>query len=244
MDDFVQIVFRENGKTYKLAMHNLIQTYPIAFNMRYSVQKYLRFVAAPRKIEYIVDVGACIGAFAIPYTRIFPDADILCLEPSKHNFPFLQYNTKRFPNIESIKIAAHKKSEVVRIALPTMVQRSGVDSSCDTGMISVYGEDTQYAESVSGHRLDDIITRPVDWLKIDVEGHEVNVLRGAKRILSQDRPILQVEVKNENQQMAGFSPAILMLEIFKHNYTPIGSIRGDMLFRPAKDQYEPILSVT
>jgi FkbM family methyltransferase len=41
--------------------------------------------------------------------------------------------------------------------------------------------------------LDDVITEPVGFIKIDVEGHELIVLRGATRILTQDRPVLLIE---------------------------------------------------
>lgn len=42
-------------------------------------------------------------------------------------------------------------------------------------------------------RLDDAVSEPVGFIKIDVEGHELAVLRGATRILEQDRPVLLIE---------------------------------------------------
>ncbi|MHA2070121.1 MAG: FkbM family methyltransferase, partial [Candidatus Thorarchaeota archaeon] len=159
---------------------------------------------------------------------------ILCLEPSKHNYPFLEFNTKSLSQIKVLKIAAHDSRGNVRISAPTIVQRSAMDSETDTGTISIYGEDTKYAETVIADRLDDIVEKPVDWLKIDVEGHEVAVLKGAKRILQEDKPILQVEFREENQRMARMSGARLLLEIIGKNYIPAGSIRGDLLFRPGE----------
>jgi FkbM family methyltransferase len=232
MDKFQQLVFHENGKTYRMAFPDLIQVFPISFNMRRSVHEYLKFVASPRPIKYIVDVGACIGAFAIPYSIMWPDAEILCIEPSKQNYPFLAFNVKYLPRVKAIKLAAHHERMLLRIASPTIVQRSPADSDADTGLISIYGEGVKHEETVHGERLDDIVTRPVDWLKIDVEGNEINVLKGAERILTEDKPMLQVEIRQENQAMAGASVAKLILNILGHNYLPAGSIRGDMIFRP------------
>ncbi len=42
-------------------------------------------------------------------------------------------------------------------------------------------------------RLDDLIREPIGFIKIDVEGHELAVLKGAERILSRDRPDLLIE---------------------------------------------------
>jgi hypothetical protein len=42
-------------------------------------------------------------------------------------------------------------------------------------------------------RLDDTISEPVGFIKIDVEGHELAVLQGAARILELERPVVLVE---------------------------------------------------
>lgn len=220
-----------------MMMPTLVHAHPLAFNMRHAVQSFLREAAYPREIKYIVDVGACIGSFAIPYTVIFPDAEILCVEPSKHNFPYLEYNIKNLPQIKAVKLAAHNTRGNVRISAPTIIQRSKPDSDADTGLISIYGESTQYAEAVMTDRLDNIVTKTVDWLKIDVEGNEENVLMGAERILSQDKPMLQIEIRNENQRMAKKSSARLLLQILGKNYVPAGSFRGDLLFRPGAKMF-------
>lgn len=47
-------------------------------------------------------------------------------------------------------------------------------------------------------RLDDAITRPVGLIKVDVEGHEMAVLRGARRILDHDRPNLILELEDRH----------------------------------------------
>src|SRR5690606_11886840 len=39
----------------------------------------------------------------------------------------------------------------------------------------------------------------VDFIKIDVEGHELAVLRGASKTIEENRPVILVEVKPENE---------------------------------------------
>ncbi len=47
-------------------------------------------------------------------------------------------------------------------------------------------------------RLDDVIDRAVGLIKVDVEGHEMAVLQGARRILKQDRPNLVLEIEERH----------------------------------------------
>lgn len=52
--------------------------------------------------------------------------------------------------------------------------------------------------------LDEVLKdRPVDFVKIDVEGMELYVLRGAQEILKRDRPIILYETRIEFEQAAG-----------------------------------------
>ncbi len=51
-------------------------------------------------------------------------------------------------------------------------------------------------------RLDDLVNEPVGFIKIDVEGHEVSVLRGAQRILTKHHPILLVESERRHNKEA------------------------------------------
>ncbi len=52
--------------------------------------------------------------------------------------------------------------------------------------------------TVQCRMLDDCMTGPVDVIKIDVEGHELKVLRGASRLLAAHRPTLLVEAEERH----------------------------------------------
>jgi hypothetical protein len=49
-------------------------------------------------------------------------------------------------------------------------------------------------EMVEAVRLDDLIEDTIDFVKIDVEGHEPAVIRGMTSILSRDQPIIVSEI--------------------------------------------------
>lgn len=48
-------------------------------------------------------------------------------------------------------------------------------------------------------RLDDLVTAPVSFIKLDVEGHELKVLEGARRLLLEHRPSLLVEAEERHR---------------------------------------------
>ncbi|MDH4247282.1 MAG: FkbM family methyltransferase [Deltaproteobacteria bacterium] len=49
-------------------------------------------------------------------------------------------------------------------------------------------------------RLDDEVHEPVGFIKIDVEGHELAVLKGARRVLAEYHPILLIEIEQRHSR--------------------------------------------
>jgi FkbM family methyltransferase len=70
--------------------------------------------------------------------------------------------------------------------------------------------------SIGAKRLDDMDLPPPSLIKIDVEGHEANVFRGAERILSSARPVVIFENWREPSRPATTLEPIAVLE--KHDY--------------------------
>jgi len=198
------------------------------------IADYLRIIERRlRKIEYIVDVGAHVGLWTVAFAVHFPGADILAIEPSKYSFGFLRQNTEKYASrIETKKLALGNKAQNVTISLPTQAQKRQTKLR-DTGQISVYGLDDYCREIVPMDTLDNIVSRKVDWIKIDVEGAEKLVLLGAEKTIAKDRPILQVEMRDINQSMAHESVWDLLEYITNGlGYWSIGELRGDLIFIP------------
>jgi len=238
VDDPVKLSYSHNGKECSMVLPKLLHLMPFAANMREVVCEFLRgFEAETRKVKYLVDVGASIGAWAIPYSFIFPDIEILAIEPSEYNMRFLKTNCEDFPNIELVKIIAHYEKSRLRIAAPDIVQRPDIPTSRpEAGLISVYGTSNHYVEMVDADTLDNIVDedKVVDWLKVDVEGHELPVLEGASRILERDRPVLQVELRSENQEMAQSTIWKVNKYIMSNRYSMRGDYRGDVFYIPSE----------
>jgi FkbM family methyltransferase len=130
----------------------------------------------------VVEVGAHQGFTAALIARwIGPTGEVFTFEPLQQNCDVAKqvFAENALDNIKLTRAAVGEEKGSVFIGATTTnpnVQSSGF-----------LGEATPMV------RLDDEIEGPVDLLKIDVEGYELHVLRGAKRLL-ETKPHLQIEV--------------------------------------------------
>jgi hypothetical protein len=115
--------------------------------------------------KVIVDVGAYLGYTIEAWRRWYPEAVIYAFEP-------LFYD------------------KIKKLEGPTTHIFPQAASSEIKTIIAEFRKEHRRVEAVT---LDSVIKEPVDFLKIDVEGHEAHVLEGALRILKEDRPVVQIE---------------------------------------------------
>ena len=115
---------------------------------------------------YIIDCGANIGLSVIYMKKQYPDAEIVAFEPDNQNFDLLTKNVKAsgYTNIDLRKEAVWIENTTVYFS------SSGTTDS----HISI--QNTGSVE-VAAIRLKDLITRKIDFLKIDIEGAEYQVIK-------------------------------------------------------------------
>jgi FkbM family methyltransferase len=144
------------------------------------------------RFETVFDVGANIGQSALEYSEAFPGATIWSFEPFAEAFDELVRVTGRRPNVRCLKLALGAEPGHVTVALRDHhVSNSLLDA--------VTGTDDGPVETVEVVTLDDFAAEHgierVDLLKIDTEGFDLEVLRGAERLLSTGAvSFVQVEV--------------------------------------------------
>jgi hypothetical protein len=81
------------------------------------------------------------------------------------------------------------------------IPRDGTHLTYGLGSIepAVVGEhEDAKVETVQRRRLDSVISDGVSFVKIDVEGHELSVLRGASGLIERCRPVFLVEAENRH----------------------------------------------
>ena len=139
----------------------------------------------------IVEVGANIGAHTVFLARdICPQGIVYAFEPRRLLFQLLCANVtlNGLENVRAFQLAAGAtRRQLAEGALPT-------DAPANMGAYAI-GDLPGDGERVAVAPLDDMIEqlKPVALIKADVEGHELEVLQGAGKLIARDRPLLYVE---------------------------------------------------
>ena len=106
---------------------------------------------------------------------------MFAFEPIPETFECLVENTKSFPNIHVFNQAVGDLNQGVSVGVGKMFHHPGMET------VIAYEGNTRMV------RIDDLGLSTVDFVKIDVEGFELRVLKGAKRTLKRDHPIVLFE---------------------------------------------------
>ncbi len=139
-----------------------------------------------------IDVGANIGVYTLRYARAF--ANVIAIEPNPATYHILQANIAlgRASNVIPLPIGCSDRVGTVQLNVPVggMLGWStlGSDATWESYPVDVYLDTVDRLVAKAG------LSERVALLKIDVEGHEVQVLRGAYSTLVQHRPMVLYEV--------------------------------------------------
>ena len=141
---------------------------------------------APKTDAVIVDCGAYTGDTARDFLeRLGGKASIQALEPFPANFAKLEALAASLPpgTVVPLRVAAGAASGTATLTAPGE----------ETSMYPRLGTGEPGGIVVSLERLDDLFagTR-VDYIKMDIEGAEVDALRGAATLIVRDRPTMVV----------------------------------------------------
>ncbi len=151
----------------------------------------------------IFDIGANIGDYAKMLRAKFPVAEIYCFEPGPEAFVRLAASSKEL-NMHLQNLAVGSSNGTI-----TLVKSSHDD---DGAMLTAYRDAISDVFTFAGDPNESIVCEMVclddfclnrlsmiDFLKIDVEGHELEVLKGAAKMISEDKiSIIQFEFNEFN----------------------------------------------
>jgi len=140
--------------------------------------------------DWVIDVGANVGQYTKRFSDLVgPGGRVIAIEPVPETFALLAANVALFQcrNVSPLNLAASAKSGVAGIQIPRF----------ETGLPNYYCAQLTHASTdlqVLACPLDSLgVEHRVKLVKVDAEGHDAMVLRGAERLLRRDRPILLIE---------------------------------------------------
>ena len=140
----------------------------------------------------VVDVGANLGYYSLLAARLVgPSGHVVALEPNSENCRLFVSSLRKsgIDNVLVLPVAADVEKGWAYYS--THVGSNGGLIDDDGDLLAHPGV------VVPTFRLDDLVSGPVGFLKMDVEGAEGRVVRGATRLIERDRPIVTTELKEE-----------------------------------------------
>jgi FkbM family methyltransferase len=162
--------------------------------------------SAERELSYLdrvipdgavtVDVGANCGLYTRRLARL--SREVHAFEPSQQMARLLRRTSARNVSVHEIALSDHDGD--AELFIP-----QGEDGLV-YGLASLEERVGSSGRSIAAHvpiaRLDAVIDQDVAFVKIDVEGHELNVLNGAVELLERCQPVFLVEAEDRHRAEA------------------------------------------
>ena len=193
---------------------------------------YLSFV---RRGDIVLDVGANVGAHAVFFSHLVRnDGRVLAFEPLAPNIDALSETIRRRSRTSNVSIfqlaignpGKTRQEAVLRVPGEDLTQASlqlqGAGSWERKASVREY--------KVSLTSLDaegEVQALPsIDFVKIDVEGGELDVLKGAARTISRHQPLIYCEVYERWAASFGYTPTDLFDFVRTLGYEDARAISG------------------
>jgi len=163
---------------------------------------FFAFLDAVEGDGILLDVGANIGVMTYHMSRRFPASKVLAIEPIPTNFGVLSRIKEEYQldNVELIPEAVGNEVKEIEMVLPTQgkVKMQGLAHVVHDS-ITEWNKGENYR--VKCNTLDELVQgEKVSGIKMDIENFEYFALLGAERILSEDKPVVYLELwENENR---------------------------------------------
>jgi len=175
-------------------------------------RRLIKDIADVKSAKVIVDVGANVGFFSMLCRELYPKASIYAFEPIPKTFSCLENNFKDDKNTEVFNLALSDNRGSGKMTFSE--ENSAVSSLSDKGNVGV--EITTLDYFLKDKKLD-----MVDILKIDTEGFENFVLKGAENTLKKVKYII-MEVTIENNKNYTISSLFKLLSSENFDFQILG----------------------
>lgn len=169
-------------------------------------EKGVKAVFTPQPNDVFVDIGANIGLYTLfTCKKIGDSGKVIAVEPDDSNLIVLKESikTNRFNNVMVVPCAvgANNCKQIFYEGIMPTASSFYPDKQRTTYKV-------RSKKTVNVVTLDSVIkcsgvTR-VDWIKIDAEGAELDILAGAKETIDKFRPVILVEAINSFNAVAAF----------------------------------------
>ncbi len=171
----------------------------------------------------VFDVGSNIGEVLFNMAKVNPDGKIYGFEPVQSTFEKLSKNVSLnpFQNISIKRLALSDKNEIV-------YYQSKQGHSGGTMMSKSPSADSDFIEAI---KLDDFVQnnaiQQIDFIKVDIEGFEMNFLMGAIESIQKFKPLLFMEIDHYKLKRQNTSAIEILNQLKSMGYLVFHAEKGE-----------------
>ena len=175
-------------------------------NNLYRIKNFLN----SKSKNVLVDIGSNVGSVTLPLAQLFNLSTVISIEPTKFAFSKLKKNLKLNPILKSrVKLfnifISNERKKVSFVHSSWKLKVKDKRHKVHLGTLKKTSNKTKTLSEVLGK-----IRKRIDFIKIDVDGYEINVLRSGKRIIKKYKPLIYFEFAPYLYKEFGYSPEILI----------------------------------
>lgn len=225
------IITLNDGRNYHFnALDKVSSMYSIPYSGTFESKEtdFLRKFIKPGQI--CIDVGANFGWYTILFSKLVGETgSVHAFEPIPHTFEILERNVQlnKCLNVVINNVALDESKGQKDLFLPDI----GVSGSFQ---LHKYDKDYQIIRSRT-RTLDDYVEENgincIDFIKADIEGAELLLLKGGRKTIIKNNPVLLLEIQNDSTKLFGYKPSDIFSYLDDLNYVPytVSEKRGIVL---------------
>ena len=156
--------------------------------------------------SFVLDIGANYGHYAIEMAKLCPNGKVFAYEPIPFTFQILELIKAHFRanNLLTFHAAVSETNGTLEMNLPLL------DFGAPNTGVAYIGNSSPsktIRHQVKTVKLDDQkFERSIDFIKIDIEGHEPQAFKGMEQLILTDRPVSLIEFSHPCLARANASP--------------------------------------
>lgn len=160
--------------------------------------------------DRVAEVGGHIGFVSQYFARLVGESgSVVVFEPGPNNLPYLRSNTEHLPQVHVVGSGVGARSGTATLYVEGLTgQNNSFVADFDGLRVNARaaGVDPDVVRvEVPVTTLDEHFAEPPDFIKVDVEGFELEVLTGGRRTLASGTPALMVEVQSHQAELRGLA---------------------------------------
>jgi FkbM family methyltransferase len=199
------ILHYKNGIAFNISKNKASVSKSLIFQSNYEFNETNLVKKVIKPGWTVIDAGANFGWYSIHFAQLVgQNGNVFSFEPVPETYEELNLNIKlnSCQNIKTFDLALGSEDGTISFGV----------SNFDGGGSGASSRFLKYSKRIQTtmRKLDDIIKEQkinkVDFIKADIEGGELSMLKGAEKLLEHFRPKILIEIVDMHCQRFGYSP--------------------------------------